>query len=167
MRRPGGLWRHRDFLSLWSAETVSQFGSQVTFLALPLVAILVLDESTFRVALLTSVEFLPFLLFTLPAGVWVDRLRRRPILIIGDLARALALVSIPVAHWLGVLTIWQLYAVAFVPGSGRSSSTSPTSRTCRPSSAGIRSSRATRSSRSAARPPTSAGRASPAASSRR
>ena len=91
MRRPGGLWRHRDFLSLWSAETVSQFGSQVTFLALPLVAILVLDESTFRVALLTSVEFLPFLLFTLPAGVWVDRLRRRPILSSSDLTRALAL----------------------------------------------------------------------------
>src|SRR5688572_24382344 len=87
-----GLWRHRDFLSFWGSQTISQFGSQVTFLALPLVAILVLDESTFRVAALTSVEFLPFLLFTLPAGVWVDRLRRRPILILGDLARALALI---------------------------------------------------------------------------
>ena len=85
MRRPGGLWRHPDFLSLWGAETISQFGSQVTFLALPLVAILVLDESAFEVALLTTVQFLPFLLFTLPAGVWVDRLRRRPILIAGDL----------------------------------------------------------------------------------
>ena len=79
MRRPGGLWRHRDFRAFWAAETISQFGSQVTFLALPLVAILSLSESTFRVALLTSVEFLPVLLFTLPAGVWVDRLRRRPI----------------------------------------------------------------------------------------
>jgi MFS family permease len=116
MRRPGGLWRHRDFLSLWGAETISQFGSQVTFLALPLVAILVLAESTFRVALLTAVGFLPFLLFTLPAGVWVDRLRRRPILMLGDLGRALALATVPVAHWLGVLTIWQLYAVAFVAG---------------------------------------------------
>ena len=118
MRRPGGLWLHRDFRSLWGAETISQFGSQVTFLALPLVAILVLQESTFRVALLTSVEFLPFLLFTLPAGVWVDRLRRRPILILGDLGRAFALLTIPVAHWLGVLTIWQLYAVGFVVGVG-------------------------------------------------
>ncbi|HEY7794342.1 MAG TPA: MFS transporter [Gaiellaceae bacterium] len=113
-----GLWRHRDFLSLWGAETVSQFGSQITFLALPLVAILVLDESAFRVAALTSVYFLPFLLLTLPAGVWVDRLRRRPILVIGDLVRAVALLTIPLAHWADVLTIWQLYVVAFVTGVG-------------------------------------------------
>ncbi|HWL33258.1 MAG TPA: MFS transporter [Gaiellaceae bacterium] len=116
MRAPGGLWRHRDFRSFWAAETISQFGTQVTFLALPLVAIIALQESTFRVALLTSVEFLPFLLFTLPAGVWVDRLRRRPILILGDVGRAVALVTVPIAHWLGVLTIWQLYAVGFVAG---------------------------------------------------
>jgi MFS family permease len=118
MRRPGGLWQHRDFMSLWAAETVSQFGSQVTFLALPLAAILVLDESAFRVAALTSVYFLPFLLFTLPAGVWVDRLRRRPILVLGDVVRALALVTIPVAYWADALTIWQLYVVAFVTGVG-------------------------------------------------
>ena len=99
-----------------AAETISQFGSQVTFLALPLVAILVLNESTFRVALLTSVEFLPFLLFTLPAGVWVDRLRRRPILILGNVGRAVALLTVPIAHWFGVLTIWQLYGVGFVTG---------------------------------------------------
>jgi MFS family permease len=116
MRRPRGLWGHRDFLSLWGSQTISQFGSQVTFLALPLVAILVLEESTFPVAVLTTVEYLPFLLFALPAGVWVDRLRRRPILILGDLGRAAALVSVPVAHWLGVLTIWQLYAVGFATG---------------------------------------------------
>jgi MFS family permease len=116
-RRPQGLWRHRDFLSLWGAETISQFGSQVSFLALPLVAILALDESTFEVAALTSVTFLPFLLFTLPAGVWVDRLRRRPILVLGDLGRALALLSVPVAHWAGSLTMWQLYAVGFVTGT--------------------------------------------------
>jgi MFS family permease len=103
---------------LWAAETISQFGTQVTFLALPLVAILVLEESTFRVALLTTVEFLPFLLFTLPAGVWVDRLRRRPILILSDLVRALALITIPIAYWLGALTIWQLYAAAFAAGIG-------------------------------------------------
>jgi MFS family permease len=118
MRRPGGLWLHRDFRALWGAETISQFGSQVTFLALPLVAISVLQESAFRVALLTTVEFLPFLLFTLPAGVWVDRLRRRPILVLGNLGRAVALATVPVAHWLGVLTIWQLYAVGFVVGVG-------------------------------------------------
>jgi MFS family permease len=118
VRRLGGLWLHRDFRSLWAAETISQFGTQVTLLALPLVAIVTLEESAFRVALLTTAEFLPFLLFTLPAGVWVDRLRRRPILIVANLGRALALLSVPIAHWLDVLTIWQLYAVGFTVGVG-------------------------------------------------
>lgn len=119
LRRPhGGLWRHPDFMSLWGAETISQFGTQVTLIALPLVAILTLEESAFRVALLTTAEFLPFLLFSLPAGVLVDRLPRRPILIAANLGRAAALVSVPVAHWLGALTIWQLYAVGFTVGVG-------------------------------------------------
>jgi MFS family permease len=112
----GGLWRHPDFLRLWSAETISQFGSQVSALALPLVAILVLDASAFEVALLGTIEFLPFILFTLPAGVWVDRLRRRPILIAGDFGRAVLLASIPIAYVADVLTIWQLYAVGFLVG---------------------------------------------------
>ena len=111
-----GLWQHRDFLSLWGAETISQFGTQVSFLALPLVAIIVLEESAFKVAALTSIEFLPFLLFTLPAGVWVDRLRRKPILVLGNVGRAVALMSVPVAYWLGGLTIWQLYVVGFTVG---------------------------------------------------
>ena len=76
-----------------------------------------LDASAFQVALLGTVEFLPFLLFTLPAGVWVDRLRRRPILVIADLVRAAALVSVPVAYALDALTIWQLYVVGFVVGT--------------------------------------------------
>ena len=116
MRRPGGLWRHRDFLSLWGAETISQFGTQVSLLALPLVAIIALEESAFKVAALTSVEFLPFLLFTLPAGVWVDRLRRKPILVLGNVGRGIALLSVPIAHWAGALTIWQLYVVGFAVG---------------------------------------------------
>jgi MFS family permease len=116
VRRPGGLWRHRDFLSLWGAETISQFGTQVSLLALPLVAIIVLEESAFKVAALTSVEFLPFLLFTLPAGVWIDRLRRKPILVLGNVGRGLALLSVPIAHWAGSLTIWQLYVVGFSVG---------------------------------------------------
>jgi MFS family permease len=118
MHRFGGLWRHRDFMSLWGAETISQFGTQVTLLALPLVAILTLQESAFRVALLTTAEFLPFLLLTLPAGVLVDRLPRRPILIAANFGRAAALATIPVAYWLDALTIWQLYAVGFTVGVG-------------------------------------------------
>ena len=112
----GGLWRHSDFLKLWSGQTISQVGSQVTALALPLAAVLVLDASAFEVALLGTVEFLPFLLFALPAGVWVDRLRRRPILIVTDLCRGLVLASIPVAYLFDALTIWQLYVVGFLFG---------------------------------------------------
>lgn len=116
MSRRGGLWRHGDFLKLWSAETVSQLGSQVSQLALPLVAILVLDSSAFAVAALGTIEFLPFILFALPAGVWVDRMRRKPILVAGDLGRAVLLVSVPVAYAADALTIWQLYAVGFGVG---------------------------------------------------
>ncbi len=84
---------------------------------MPIAAIVVLDASAFQVALLGTVEFLPFLLFTIPAGVWVDRLRRRPILVIADFGRAAALVSVPVAYAFDWLTIWQLYTVGFVVGT--------------------------------------------------
>jgi MFS family permease len=117
MWRPTGpLWRNRDFVWLWSAQTVSEFGSQVTNLALPLAAVYVLDASTFQVAALGVVEFLPFVLFSLPAGVWVDRLRRRPILIAADWGRAATLASIPIAYLAGWLTLGQLYVVGFVAG---------------------------------------------------
>jgi len=110
------LLRHPDFLKLWTAETVSVFGTQVTLLALPIVAATILNVSPFEFGLLATVEFLPFILLSLPAGVWVDRLRRRPILIVGDLGRAISLLSIPIAYALGGLTIWQLYVVGFVNG---------------------------------------------------
>ncbi len=113
----GGLWRHGDFLKLWSAETISVFGTQVSQLALPLVAILVLDASAFEVAALSTFEFLPFILFTLPAGVWVDRLRRRPILIAGDLGRAVLLLTIPAAYIADALTLTQLFVVGFLVGT--------------------------------------------------
>ena len=118
MRRflPGGLWRHRDFRNLWAAETISQFGSQVDDLALGLVAIIVLDASAFEVAVYGTLNFLPFILFTLPAGVWVDRLPRKPILVIGDLGRFVVLLTIPIAYVADVLTLWQLYTVAFLTG---------------------------------------------------
>jgi MFS family permease len=118
MRRfvPGGLWRHPDFMKLWGAETVSQLGSQVSAIALPFVAIVVLDVSAFEVAALGVVEMAPFILISLPAGVWVDRLRRKPILVVADFGRALLLASVPVAHWAGMLTIWQLYVVGFAVG---------------------------------------------------
>jgi MFS family permease len=110
------LLRHPDFARLWTAETVSQLGTQVSVLAIPFVAIEILRASTFEIALLNVVEFLPFLLIGLPAGVWVDRLRRRPVMIAGDVGRAAALATIPLAYLAGVLTVVQLYAVGFVVG---------------------------------------------------
>ncbi|MEX2210444.1 MAG: MFS transporter [Gaiellaceae bacterium] len=111
------LWRNGDFLRLWSAQTISAFGSQITFLALPLAAILVLDATAFEVAALTAVEWTPWLLFSLPAGAWVDRLPRRRVLVVTDLGRALLLASIPLAYALDVLTLWQLYGVGFLVGT--------------------------------------------------
>lgn len=115
-RRRSRLWRHREFLHLWTAETISQLGSQVSLLAIPLIAIKQLNATAFEVGALSAVEFLPFLLVGLPAGVWVDRLRRKPILVAGDIGRAVALASIPIAWAFDALTIWQLYAVGFVTG---------------------------------------------------
>jgi MFS family permease len=111
-----GLLRDRDFLKLWTGQTISAFGTQVTILAVPIVAAVTLRVSPFEFGLLGTLEFLPFVLIGLPAGVWVDRLRRRPILIAADLGRAAGLLSIPLAAALGVLTIWQLYLVVFVNG---------------------------------------------------
>jgi MFS family permease len=111
-----GLWGHADFMRLWSAQTISQFGTQVTLLALPLAAIVVLDASAFEVAVLGAVEVAPWLLFSLPVGAWVDRVLRKPILVAADVGRALALLSVPLAYGLDVLTIWQLYAVGFATG---------------------------------------------------
>src|SRR3990170_5234079 len=113
----GGLWRHGDFLKLWSAETISQVGSQVGQLALPLVAVIVLESSAFEVAALTTIMFLPFILFTLPAGVWIDRMRRRPILIAGDLGRAALLATIPLAYFADALSLGQLFVVGFFVGA--------------------------------------------------
>jgi len=116
MSEPGGLWRHRDFMKLWGGETVSKLGSQVSLLAIPLIAITVLKASTFEVGLLSAVEFAPFILVALHAGVWVDRLAKRPVLMVADAGRFVALLSIPVAYELGGLTLGQLYLVSFVTG---------------------------------------------------
>jgi MFS family permease len=113
---PRSLLRDPDFLKLWTGQTVSAFGTQITILAVPILAALALKVSPFEFGLLATIEFLPVVVLSLPAGVWVDRLRRRPILIWGDLGRAISLLSIPIAFALNVLTIWQLYAVVFVNG---------------------------------------------------
>jgi MFS family permease len=112
----GRLWRHPDFLRLWGAQTVSQFGTGVTHLALPLTAALTLQATPSQMGLLGAAEFLPFLLFGLFAGVWADRLPRRPILVVADLGRALLLGLIPAAALAGFLRIELLYGVGFLVG---------------------------------------------------
>ena len=84
--------RHRDFVRLWTAETISVFGPRSRPAALPLIAA-TLNVTPFEFGLLSAIEFLPFILLSLPAGVWVDRMRRRPIMIAGDRVRAVALLS--------------------------------------------------------------------------
>ncbi len=117
VRLEGALWRNRDFLWLWTAQSISQLGSEITGLALPLVAILVLDASTFAVAALSVVAWAPLFAFSLPAGVWIDRLPRRPLMIVADWGRALLLATVPAAYFLDALTLGQLYAVALAGGT--------------------------------------------------
>jgi MFS family permease len=110
------LWHHADYMKIWSAATVSLMGSAITQIALPYIATIFLNATAFEVAMLGMVDMLPFLLFTLPAGAWLDRVRRRPVLVFGDLGRAVALSTIPLAYALDTLTIWQLYVVGFTTG---------------------------------------------------
>jgi MFS family permease len=110
------MWRHGDFMKLWSAQTISLVGTQVTALALPLTAILYLHASALEVGLLASLQYLPFLLIGLPAGSIVDRLRKLPVMIWTDAGRAVLLLAVPVTAWLGVLHLAMLYPIAFVVG---------------------------------------------------
>ncbi|MGC4806308.1 MFS transporter [Micromonospora sp. DT233] len=117
-RRPGGgLLRHRDFRLLWAAQASSRLGSSVTGVAVPLVAVATLKATTFQTALLYAATWLPWLIVGLPAGAWVDRLRRGPVMIACDTASMLLFLSVPVAAWLDVLTIGHLLAVAFAAGT--------------------------------------------------
>ncbi|HSH81711.1 MAG TPA: MFS transporter, partial [Herpetosiphonaceae bacterium] len=108
-----GLWRHHDFLRLWIGQTISVFGSMVGGTAMSFTAILVLHATPFQLGVLGTMQLVPGFLTGLAAGAWVDRLRRRPILIAADLGRALALGTIPLAALLDLLRIEQLYIVAF------------------------------------------------------
>lgn len=115
-----GGWRllreQPEFLKLWTGQAVSSFGTAITTLALPLTAVLVLHATPLQMGALTALAVLPHLLLALPAGIWVDRLPRRSILVVADTGRALLLGSIPILGALGVLRIEQLYAIAFATG---------------------------------------------------
>lgn len=113
-----GLLRSADFRRLWLSSTLTQFGSQVTLLALPICAVLLLHATPAQMGTLAALESLPFLLFGLPSGVLLDRCRRLPIIVCSDLMVATALASVPLAWWLDALTIHWMYAVGFVLGTG-------------------------------------------------
>lgn len=149
--RDGSLWRDRNFLTMWTGQAFAQFGAQITELALPVVAVLALHATEMQVGVLNAAGVAAFLVVGLPAGAWIDRMRKRRVMMVADLVRALALACIP-ALWLAdALQIWHLAVVALVTGiatvffdvsyqassrrwSGRPRSRRPTANSSRPRS---------------------------------
>jgi predicted MFS family arabinose efflux permease len=115
--RFGGVLWQRNFRLLWVGESISAIGNAMAVVGVPLLAVESLHASTFVVAALTAAAYLPWLVIGLPAGVWVDRLPRRPLMIICDVVSALLYASLPIAAWLGALTIGQVVIVALAAGS--------------------------------------------------
>lgn len=110
------LWRDGNFLTLWGGQTLSQFGAQISELAVPVLAVLLLDATEFEVGLLNAANVAAFLLVGLPAGAWIDRMRKRHVMIAADVLRALALAIVPLLWMAGTLEIWHLIAVSLVLG---------------------------------------------------
>ncbi len=116
VRRGGGLVRHRDFLLLWTGQSVSDLGTAVSTVVFPLIAVVYLHASAFQVGVLAGVEWIPWLLIGLPAGVWVDRSRCRPLMLGCDVLRAALIASVPIAAAMGHLGLAQLFVVAMLTG---------------------------------------------------
>lgn len=110
------LWHNGNFRKFWAAQTISVGGSGMTQVALPLTAVLILQASPAQMGFLRALEYAPFILMSLFAGVWVDRLPRRPILMGTNIGRALLLGSIPIVMAVGVLRIEYLYSIVFLAG---------------------------------------------------
>ena len=116
MASRSALWRHRDFLLLWTGQSVSRLGDQFTLFALPVLAVLALHPDAVQMGILAAAGTAPFLLFGLLVGVWVDRMPRRPVLIAGDFGRGALVGSIALLGFLGLLQMGYLYAFAFAIG---------------------------------------------------
>ena len=114
---PGDLFHDAVYRRLWLSILISSVGGQVTLLALPLTAALLLHATPLQMGLLTAVEVLPFALFSLPAGVWLDRVRKLPVYVVGELTIAMAVLAVPLTWWLGWLRMEVLYAVGFIIGA--------------------------------------------------
>src|SRR5271170_4906171 len=114
---PTDLLRDATYRRLWTSILISSFGGQVTLLALPLTAAVLMHAAPTQMGLLTAMELVPFALFSLPTGVWLDRVRKLPVYIIGEMLISLTVASVPFAWWMGWLTMNWLYLVAFVIGT--------------------------------------------------
>jgi MFS family permease len=112
----GSLWRERNFLTFWTGQAFSQFGAQITELAIPVLAVLVLNATEFEVGVLTAANVAAFLVVGLPAGAWIDRMRKRHVMIWADAVRAVTLGTVPVLWLTGTLHIWHLIVVALIMG---------------------------------------------------
>ncbi len=114
---PTDLLREPTYRRLWTSILISSFGGQVSLLALPLSAAVLLHAAPTQMGLLTAMEIAPFVLFSLPTGVWLDRVRKLPVYVVGELTVAAIMATVPVAWWLGFLSMKWLYVVAFVVGA--------------------------------------------------
>jgi MFS family permease len=114
---PTDLLRDATYRRLWTSILISSFGGQVTLLALPLTAAVLMHASPLQMGALTAMELIPFVLFSLPTGVWLDRVRKLPVYVVGELSIAFAVATVPVAWWFGWLSMDWLYVVAFLIGA--------------------------------------------------
>ena len=114
---PNDLLRDATYRRLWSSILISSFGGQVTMLALPLTAAVLLHASPTQMGLLTAMEIIPFVLFSLPSGVWLDRVRKLPVYVVGETALAFIVASVPLAWWMGWLSMTWMYVVGFIIGT--------------------------------------------------
>src|SRR5437879_10773591 len=114
--QPKSLWLNLDYMLLWSGQLVSNVGTQVSTLAFPLL-ILALTNSPAQAGFAGALRAFPYLIFSLPAGALIDRWDRKRVMILCDMGRALTVTTIAAALWLDVLTVWQIYAAAFIEGS--------------------------------------------------
>jgi MFS family permease len=114
---PTDLLRDATYRRLWISILISSFGGQVTLLALPLSAAVLLHAAPTQMGVLTAAELVPFVLFSLPTGVWLDRVRKLPVYVVGELSVALVVATVPLAWWLGWLSMHWLYFVGFLIGA--------------------------------------------------
>src|ERR1700683_1394304 len=111
------LLRDATYRRLWTSILISSFGGQVSLLALPLTAAVLMHAAPTQMGLLTAMELVPFVLFSLPTGVWLDRVRKLPVYVVGELSIACAVATVPVAWWFGWLSMRWLYVVGFLIGA--------------------------------------------------